>query len=249
MTKPKISVITAVYNNEKNIESCIRSVLSQDYENIEYIVIDGNSSDSTLAKIRNWSSKIDSIISEPDSGIYDALNKGIKASTGDIIAFLHSDDIYENNLVLSKVANAFLQNNSDSVYGDLVYISNNNSSRVLRKWKSGSYSKRKLLFGWMPPHPSLFIKRSVYEKYGVFNTSLQIAADYDIILRFFGKHSITSTYIDRTLVKMRVGGISNRSLKSIIQKTKEDLKAIKRNNVGNPTTILFKNLQKIPQFF
>ena len=246
----KISIITVVYNNKHTIKDAIESVIFQDYEEIEYIVIDGGSTDGTIEIINSYQKNIDVFISEKDDGIYDALNKGIQAATGDIVGFLHSDDIYNSKDVLSKIANSFeLQENLDSVYGDLVYVSNNNTNRITRKWISSNFSLKKLEFGWMPPHPSLFIKKEIYQKYGMFDTNLKIAADYDLILRFFGKNKITTKYIPGVLVKMRWGGVSNNNISNILLKTKEDIATIKRNKIGNITTVFFKNARKLPQFF
>jgi len=245
----KISVITAVYNNENTIEDALKSVLSQTHTNVEYIVIDGKSTDKTLNIIKRYEDKIDTLVSEADSGIYDALNKGIKYATGDIVCFLHSDDIYENENVLQKVNALFEKENVDSVYGDLVYVNKENINKVVRYWKSGEYSHSKLKNGWMPPHPTFFVKREVYEKYGSFDTSFRIAADYDTVLRFLGVQRITTAYLPEVLIKMRLGGESNKSLANLKKKTLEDIKALRKNDIGGYMTIIMKNLSKIPQFF
>jgi glycosyltransferase len=244
----KISVITAVYNNKETIRDALNSVLEQTYKDIEYIVIDGASTDGTLEIIKEYEDKIDTVVSEKDSGIYDALNKGISNATGDIICFLHSDDIYADKDVLSKVNNVFEKEQVDSIYGDLVYVKKENINKVVRYWKSGEFKQKKLQNGWMPPHPTFFVKREVYEKYGSFDTSFKIAADYDTVLRFLGVEKITTTYLPEVLIKMRLGGASNRSLENLKKKTKEDIKALKKNKIGGYRTILMKNISKLPQF-
>jgi glycosyltransferase len=244
----KVSIITSVYNNEKTIEDAIQSVLSQTYPNIEYIVVDGASKDNTVAVIKKYEDKITAFVSEKDKGIYDGLNKGISLATGDIIAFLHSDDIYADENIISEVVEHFEKTNTNSIYGDLVYVDKDDTSKIFRYWKSGKYSLQKLCNGWMPPHPTFFVKKEFYDKYGKFDLAFGISADYDFMLRMLGKYKITTSYLPKVLYKMRVGGASNRSLKNIIQKSREDIKALKNNNIGGIHTILMKNLSKIPQF-
>lgn len=245
----KVSIITSVYNNKETIADAIESVLSQTYSDIEYIVVDGASKDGTVDVINQYSDKISTFVSEPDKGIYDGLNKGIALSTGDVIGFLHSDDFYADENVVARIAETFKAEGVDSIYGDLVYVSKDNTSKVLRYWKSGAFRLKKLEKGWMPPHPTFYVKRKIYEQFGGFDTSFKISADYDSILRFLGREGITTCYIPEVLVKMRVGGESNRSLENIVRKTKEDLRAIRNNNVGHVRSILYKNISKIPQFF
>ncbi len=245
----KISIITSVYNNKSTIAESIESVLSQTYNNIEYIVVDGASTDGTLEIIKQYQDKISAFISEPDKGIYDGLNKGIQLATGDIVGFLHSDDLYQNNQVIETVAQTFKDNQVDSTYGDLIYVRQHDTSKVVRYWKSGAFSLKKLSQGWMPPHPTFFVKRKKYEEFDGFDTRFKIAADYDCILRLLGKHSITTYYIPKILIKMRVGGESNKSLKNLFLKSLEDIKAMKKNGIGrHPTSIIIKNISKIPQF-
>ena len=247
----KVSIITAVYNNKEMIEKALLSVQSQNYPNIEHIVIDGASTDGTLDIINQYSSEISNIISEPDKGIYDALNKGIKNATGDIICFLHADDFFADKNVISDVVAKFEECKTDSVYGNLEYVSKNDISNIVRVWNSGSFSLKKLHNGWMPPHPAFFVKKEVYDKYGFFDDSFRIAADYDFILRVLGKYkiSISISYLPKVLYKMRVGGVSNRNLKTIIQKSKEDYRAIKKNGIGGLGSLIIKNISKVPQFF
>ena len=245
----KISLITSVYNNQETIAEAIDSVLSQTYPDIEYIIIDGGSTDATVNIIKSYKNRLAAFISEPDQGIYDGLNKGIKLATGDVIGFLHSDDLYENNRVIEKVAQAFKDNDIDSVYGDLTYVNKNDPSKIIRYWKSGIFTRRKLAYGWMPPHPTFFVKRAIYQQFGLFDTSFKIAADYDLILRFLGKYAISTYYIPAVFIKMRVGGESNKSLKNILQKSWEDLRAMQNNSVGNFISLLVKNFSKLQQFF
>ena len=245
----KISIITATYNNKKTIADTLYAVSSQTYKNIEHIIIDGKSTDNTLKIIEEQKNDKIKIISEKDNGIYDALNKGIKHATGEVIGFLHSDDIYADNNAIKYVVEKFNTEKTDSLYADLQYVSKNDINKVIRNWKSGKYHIKKLKQGWMPPHPTFFVKNEIYEKHGIFNTNYKIAADYDLMLRFLGKHKITTTYLPLTLIKMRVGGESNKSLKNIIRKMKEDFRAIKNNNIGGIFTLIRKNTSKITQFF
>jgi len=244
----KISIITISYNSGHSISDAINSVLSQTYSDIEYIIVDGKSKDNTVEIVKSYGSKIAKFVSEPDKGIYDALNKGIRMATGDVIGFMHSDDLFASNDIIAKAADIFEKNDVDSIYGDLQYVYKNDTNKVLRYWKSGVFSIRRLKMGWMPPHPTFYVKKKVYDTYGVFNTDFRIAADYDTMIRFLGKHRISTHYLPEVMVKMRVGGASNRSLKNIIKKTKEDMKALKDNNFGSVFTLVFKNLRKVTQF-
>jgi glycosyltransferase len=245
----KISVITSVYNNRDTIAEAIESVLSQDHHDVEYIVIDGASTDGTMEIVRRYEQEIDTIVSEPDRGIYDGLNKGIALATGEVVGFLHSDDLFADGKVLSRIAEAFGRHEVQSVYGDLVYVAKEDASRVVRYWKSGPFERQKLHKGWMPPHPTFYVRREVYERHGAFDTSFRIAADYDSILRFLGREKISTRYIPEVLVRMRVGGASNKSLGNLLKKSREDLLAMRRNGVGNFGSLLRKNLSKVPQFF
>lgn len=244
-----VSIITAVFNRADTLEDCINSILSQSYKNIEHIIIDGASRDGTLEVIKKYQDKIAKFVSEPDNGIYYALNKGIKIATGDVVCFLHADDIYANNSVLEKATNVFLQQNVDSCYGDLMYVDRNNTDRIIRYWKSSPYKYGSFKYGWHPPHPTFFVKREIYEKYGFFNTDFRIASDYELMLRFLEKYKITTYYIPEVLVKMRLGGLSNRSLKNILYQSYEDYRAWRINGLsGGGVAVLLKKLQKAPQF-
>lgn len=243
----KISIITSVYNNRDTISDAIESVLSQTYPNIEYIVIDGASKDGTVDIIRTYADRITTFVSEPDRGIYDGLNKGVERATGDVIAFLHSDDLYNDPEVVARVAEAFISTNADAVYGDLVYTPKSDTSKVLRYWKSRDFHPDLLKQGWMPAHPTFFARRELYERYGAFDTTFRIAADYDFMLRVLSQ-GIKTHYLPTVLYKMRVGGESNKSIKNIIKKMREDYRALENNRIGGLTTLLIKNLSKIPQF-
>lgn len=247
----KISVITAVCNRADTIAAAVKSVLKQTYPDVEYVIIDGASSDGTLSILKSIAHNLNNIllVSEPDNGIYDALNKGLKYATGDIIGILHSDDYFADEQVLKHVAEAFVDEGVDAVYGDLVYVAKDDTSRIIRLWRAGEYHPSNLARGWMPPHPTLFLRRRVIERWGGYDTRYRISADYDSILRYFGKGLIRTVYIPRVLVKMRLGGESNRSLGRILRKSKEDYLALHRNGIGGLSVLLWKNLSKVGQFF
>jgi glycosyltransferase len=244
----KISVITAVRNGADTLRDCIESVRNQTYP-AEHIVIDGASTDGTLDIITEYRSSISKVVSEPDNGIYDALNKGIRLASGDVIGLLHGDDFYAHDKVLGAVVDVFEKQNIDSCYGDLLYVDKNDKNKVIRYWKSSEYKHSKFKQGWMPPHPTFFVKREIYEKYGVFNTGFRIAADYELMLRFLEKHRISTYYIPEVFIKMRLGGASNRSLKNILIQSWEDYRAWKLNGLrGGLTAVFLKKLSKAPQF-
>ncbi len=215
----KVSIITVVYNGKNTIEDCLKSIYSQTYPAIEHIVVDGGSTDGTLDIIKRNKKSISKWISEPDKGIYDALNKGIKMAAGDIIGFLHADDVYAHDKVIETVVSNMKKYNVDSCYGDLLYVDKNNTNKIIRYWKSQPYRNGLFRKGWMPPHPTFFVKKEVYEKYGYFNTNFKIASDYELMLRFLHKYKISTCYIPEVLIKMRLGGASNRSLKNLIINT------------------------------
>ncbi|KZN58216.1 hypothetical protein N473_05595 [Pseudoalteromonas luteoviolacea CPMOR-1] len=210
--------------------------------------MDGASTDNTLDLIKQNCSKVSKIISEPDKGIYDALNKGINAATGDIVGFLHSDDLFADSTVVSDIVNTMNEHGSDAVHADLQYVKKCNTSEVVRLWTSGEYTRDKLKVGWMPAHPTFYMRRSVYEEKGGFDLSFSIAADYDSLLRYLNQERFKLAYLKRVIVKMRVGGASNRSLKNIIKKTSEDINALKKNNISWPKALFIKNFSKISQF-
>ena len=241
----KISIITVVYNNSKTIKSAIDSVLGQDYTDIEYIIIDGKSTDGTLEIVNNYGNKINRIVSEQDLGIYDAMNKGIALCTGEIIGILNSDDIYENNKVISTVMDTFKADASlDILYGDLVYVKNDNLNQVVRTWISENYYPSFFEDGNVPPHPSLFIKRKVYDYVGKFNINMRLAADYEFMLRLFKLHQYKSKYLNKLFVRMRLGGATNGTIKNIINGNLEILSAWKINHLSAPLTLMPKRIVK-----
>ena len=244
----KFSIITAVYNRQATIKQALESVGRQSYTDVEHLVVDGASTDDTLAIVNAHHNPGLRVISEADDGIYDALNKGVHAATGDIIGIMHSDDFFTHDDVLTNVARCFEQTGAEAVYGDLEYVSQRDTDRVIRHWRSGDYDRSKLKRGWMPPHPALFVRSDVFARLGDYDTTYQIAADYDAILRWLWKGNISAAYVPETLVKMRVGGESNRSLERIFRKSKEDYRALRSNNVGGLGALAWKNISKIHQF-
>lgn len=244
----KITIITVVFNRVDSIAQAVASLQAQTHPDIEHVVIDGASTDGTLDILRACLDEEAVLVSEPDKGIYDALNKGLARATGEVIGFMHSDDFFADPNVLADVAKAFANPAVDAVYGNLEYVAKNDTSRLIRYWRSGEFDPKKLGWGWMPPHPALFLRRGVIEQWGGFDTEFRIAADYDAILRYFGKGKIRATYIPRVLVKMRLGGESNRSLARIWLKSREDYQALRRNGVGGLGALIWKNLSKLPQF-
>lgn len=244
----KISVITAVFNSRETIAAALDSVLGQSGANVELVVIDGGSNDGTLEILRTYADRLNVLVSEPDGGIYDALNKGIQRSTGEVVGFLHSDDLFADAGVLSRITAAFADPGVGAVYGDLLYVRKDNPDQAVRYWRSGAFSDRRLGWGWMPPHPTLYVRRGFYDSHGLFDTSFRIAADYDLVLRLLGTGRVGVRYIPEVLVKMRMGGASNRSLRNLLRKSSEDLKALKRNGIGGWGALIWKNLSKLPQF-
>lgn len=245
----KISIITIVHEGEEHINDAIISVITQSYSNYEYIIIDNDSKDKTLDIIQQYHPQIHKVLSEPDKGIYDALNKGIAMATGDVIGFLHSDDFYAGTEVIQTIADAF-DENTDAVYADLDYVSRIDKHKIIRRWRSGEYTERSFYRGWMPPHPTFFVRKCIYERYGGYQTKLRSAADYELMLRFILKHKISLKYIPKVLVKMRTGGQSNRSLRNRIKAHLEDRIAWRINRLTPKWyTLLLKPIQKIPQYF
>jgi glycosyltransferase involved in cell wall biosynthesis len=245
---PKISIITAVYNRAATIASAIDSLTAQHYTNWQHVVVDGASTDGTLDVLKQHISAQRIVISEPDAGIYDALNKGLNLAEGDIIGLLHSDDFFASPQVLDLVAQAFEDPEVDAVYGDLEYVSARNPLKRIRYWRSGAFKTQLLKLGWMPPHPALFLRRRVFASVGFYDTEFRIAADYDLMIRCFSRRNFKTVYIPSVLVRMRMGGESNRSLSQILRKSREDLRVIRKNQIGGLLTLLLKNLRKVQQF-
>lgn len=246
----KVSIITVSFNSAQTIADSIKSVINQDYKDIEYIIIDGKSSDNTLAVIEPFKAQLAKLISEPDKGIYDAMNKGLALATGDVIGILNSDDVYADKAVISDIVLAMQRANTDACYADLCYVEKDNLSKVVRYWQSGPYVKDNFQKGWMPPHPTFFLKRECYQKFGFFNTEFRTSADYEIMLRMLFKEGSSCTYLPRVIIQMRVGGQSNVSIKNRIKANREDRKAWTVNGLKPGIFTLFrKPLSKISQFF
>lgn len=233
----KVSIITPVYNGGSTIEDTILSVASQEYKNIEHIIVDGSSTDNTLKIINKHHDKIAVIVSEPDNGLYEAVNKGIRHASGDVIGILNSDDLYFDTNCLGLVVNTFLTKNVDAVYSDLVFVSHDNIDKVVRYYRSKSFNTGKFAWGMMPAHPTFFTYKKCYDKIGLYRTDYKIAADFELMVRFLKIHKISFYHLDKVLVKMRKGGISNKNFKSNWLLNKEVLKACQENNIS---TNIFK---------
>lgn len=244
----RVSIITVCFNSAATIADTIRSVQRQYHHDIEHIIIDGLSTDNTLEIIKN-TGFIGRLVSEKDNGLYDAMNKGITLATGDIVAILNSDDFYPDEEVISDVVQHFGEKTCEAVYADLDFINMSKPQKIVRKWRSGSFRYEKFNFGWMPPHPTFFVKREVYKKFGMFNTGLKSAADYELILRFLYVNKVKAEYLPRVLVHMRAGGVSNRSFSNRLKAHMEDYKAW-RINGGSPHwyTMVLKPLRKVFQY-
>jgi glycosyltransferase len=243
----KISIITPVYNDPR-IELCIQSISHQqgNFE-IEHIVVDSNSTDKTVDILQSYKEHIDVLIREDDNGLYDAINKGINRATGDVIGILNADDKYQDNFVLDAVANTMSNTTVDICYGDLVYV--NDQDNIVRYWQSGAYKPYKYYLGWMPPHPTFFVRSELYENIGLYDTTIPIAADYDLMLRFLLKNDVSVQYIDQVLVRMTIGGMSNSSIRNMIQVIKDMYKTWdKYNQFGKYIVPLLHPLEKSPQY-
>lgn len=246
----KVTIVTATYNSAATVRDTLESVKNQSYGNIEHLIIDGLSKDNTLDIIKEYKDHIAHQISEKDNGIYDAMNKGVSLATGDIIGILNSDDFYAHPDVVKNVVEAFQQNNVDTVYGDLKFVDPIDTKKIVRSWRAGAFKRDKFLYGWMPPHPSFFVKSDLYNKYGTFDTSFTSSADYELMLRFLYRHQVSTHYLPEVLVLMRTGGLSNYSLKNRLVANKEDKNAWKKNNfTPRFYTTLLKPLRKINQYF
>lgn len=244
----KLSIITSCYNSAATIRDTLESVAQQDYPDIEHIIVDGGSGDDTLAIVSEFP-HVAKVVSEKDRGIYDAMNKGIAMATGDIIGILNSDDFYTGPGVISDVVRQMEQCGADTLYADLDYVSSTDKTKVVRSWRAGSYAVRKFYYGWMPPHPTFFVRKYIYERYGTFNLSLRSAADYEIMLRFLVRHSVTTTYLNKTIVQMRAGGQSNASITNRLKANAEDRKAWQINKLRPYVfTTFLKPVRKIHQF-
>jgi len=244
----KISIITICYNSASTIEDTIKSVIAQNYLDLEYIIVDGGSKDDTLKIIEKYRDKIAKIISEPDKGIYDAMNKGIVLATGEVVGIINSDDFYEHNTVLIEVFSCFENNKIDACYGNIKYVDRLAKEKQVRFWKAGKYKKEKLNSGWIIPHPAFFVRKEVYNRLGSFNTDFRIAADYELMLRFLQNNTAVQ-YLDSTLVCMREGGFSGQSFAQRKKGWAELKKAWQSNNLPVPRLFIFRRiLSKIKQY-
>jgi len=226
----KITIITVCLNSAATIKDTLESVASQSYKNLEHIIVDGGSKDGTIAIIQEWEEYPIRLISDGDKGIFDAMNKGVVLVTGDVVGILNSDDVYYDQDILKKVAEEMSDPAVDACYADLVYVEKNNLRKIVRYWKSCPFDKGLFSRGWAPPHPTFFVRRRVYEKYGLFDLDYSLAADFELMVRFLEKFQVKSIYIPQIFVKMRSGGASNRSLLNIIRQNFEIYQAIKKNN-------------------
>ena len=242
-----ITIITVAYNSEKTIGDTLRSISNQTYPNIEHIIVDGGSKDNTLAIVQRFS-HVKKVVSGSDYGIYDGMNKGLKLATGDVIGFLNSDDVYADDMVLERIAHVFETKKVDSLYSDLEFFKGN-VENVTRSWNAGLIKRQRFLFGWMPPHPTFFVKKEVYQKFGHFDLNFRQSADYELMLRFLYRHGISAHYLQGVSVKMRVGGLSNASFKNRWQANQEDQFAWRKNAL-QPLffTTIMKPLVKLEQF-
>jgi glycosyltransferase involved in cell wall biosynthesis len=248
MQEFKISLVTATYNAEATIARCIESVISQQYKNIEYIIIDGGSKDKTLEIVGKYKDFINIFLSEPDKGVYDAMNKGIVRATGNVIGTLNADDFFASDDILESVANTFAEQQADIIYGDLDYIDSND--KIIRKWRSKNYANGVFNLGWMPPHPTFYCKKELFERLGLYSLDYGTAADYELMLRFIHQKSIRIHYINKVMVKMQCGGMSNKNPTNRVRAWKSDLRAMRSNGIAFPLfTMIIKPLRKIVQYF
>jgi glycosyltransferase involved in cell wall biosynthesis len=250
MVKLKVSIVTCTYNSEAYIFDCLNSISSQDYPEVEHLIIDGESSDSTLDICNGFEHKKDLKISTgKDNGIYDAMNKGLKKASGDIIGILNSDDFYPDDNIISAVIKTFEKEDCDAVFGNLQFVDSKNINRIIRVWNSSPYRENAFLNGWHPPHPTFFVKKEIYDKFGLFDPSLEVSADFELMLRFIEKNKIKTAFIDKVLVHMRYGGESTGSLKNIIRGNKNIYKAFKQNGFNvNKFYFVKRLLNKLAQF-
>jgi len=244
----KISLITVVYNAESTIAACIESVITQSFNNIEHIIIDGASTDGTIRIIEKYKRHLTHFVSEPDKGIYDAMNKGIKLATGDVVGILNADDFFADNTVLSVIADAFTKKNTNIIYGDLDYI--NAGGKVIRKWRSGEFTSKSFNLGWMPPHPTFYCKRNLFEEFGFYSLNYGTAADYELMLRYLYVNKLTASHINKVIIKMKIGGKSNKSLNNRVKGLFFDLRAMRNNKILLPIlALIVKPIRKIIQYF
>ena len=245
----KVTIITVTYNSAKFLEQSLQSVISQHYSDIEHIIIDGGSTDGTLDIIKKYQPHIARWISEKDSGMYDAINKGMRMATGDIIGTLNSDDMLASRDVVTAIVNNFTRYNAEAVYGDIVYVQQDNTQKVLRTWNGDEYNREKIKYGWMPAHPSFYIRKKIIERCGFYETHFYTAADYEFMIRYLYFHSVNACYLPKLIVRMRSGGMSNGSISRRLRANRRDYLAMKKNKVPFAMFIsILKPLRKIHQF-
>ena len=245
----KVTIITVTFNSGYFLEQCIQSVIAQNYPNIEYIIVDGGSTDNTLDIINRYQSFISKWISEKDGGMYDAINKGIQMATGDVIGTLNSDDLFASSDVIDAIVNTFDRYGVAAVYGDIVYVHPINTGKVVRQWNGGDYNRTNINFGWMPAHPSFYINKAVLQNGGNYDSKFTSSADYEFMTRYLYYHKISAQYLPKLIVKMRTGGMSNQSLYKRLLANRKDYQAMKKNNIPLAWLVaIFKPLRKIPQF-
>lgn len=244
----KISVVTAVYNRAGSVGEAIGSLAAQSHADWEHVVQDGGSTDGTLDILRRHGDARMALESAPDAGIYDAINRGIARAQGDVVGLLHSDDVLADGQVLARVAEALADPAVDGVYGDLDYVRADAPERIVRRWRAGRCTPAKLRRGWMPPHPTLYLRREAFARWGAYDTGFRIAADYEAILRWLVRGRLRLAYVPAVQVRMRLGGASNRSLRQMLIKSREDYRAMRRHGVGGAGTLALKNLSKLGQF-
>ncbi|WP_322891581.1 MULTISPECIES: glycosyltransferase family 2 protein [unclassified Yoonia] len=245
----KISVVTAVRNGAATLPRMLDSLRAQTHPDLEHVVQDGASTDGTVELLRAQGLAGMALVSAADGGIYEAINAGIRRATGDVIGLLHADDVLADSTILARVAEVLADPAIDGAYGDLHYVARADPSRVIRHWRAGAFSPRALARGWMPPHPTLYLRREVFDRAGLYDTSYRISGDYDGMLRFLTTGQVRLAYIPHVMVRMQMGGASNRSFAQMIRKSREDYRAIRRHGVGGIGTLVAKNLGKLPQFW
>lgn len=245
----KVSIITVTFNSEKYLADCIRSVRAQYYQNIEHIIIDGKSTDGTIGIIKQYENSISHWVSETDRGMYDAINKGIALATGDVVGILNSDDVLDNDQVILNIVHAMEMNQTDAVYGDLEYVSQQDNRQVLRTWKGLPYNRNRFHIGWMPAHPTFYIRRKLIDQYGGYESHYFSAADYEFMARYLFRHRVSAVYIPKMIVRMRVGGASNINLKQRLRANRRDYLAMQKNKIPFAFLVsLLKPLLKLHQF-
>jgi glycosyltransferase involved in cell wall biosynthesis len=245
----KVSIITICYNAVDHIDETLRSVVVQDHRELEHIVIDGGSTDGTQQRIERYRDVVAHYVTEKDKGVYDAMNKGLRAATGEVIAFVNAGDMIAHRSCVSEMVRAFAASNAEAIYGDAYMVDPNDIKRVVRFWKGGEYRREAFRTGWMPPHLGTYIRKSVYDRYGLFRDDLKVSADYELMFRFMYKHRIRVQYLPKVLVRFRLGGVSNRSLMHIWRANKEVYRAWKLNGESvSPFIVLMKPIRKLFQF-